>query len=473
MPKVYNRAKVNTSTTGTGTITLGSAASGYQTFAAAGAANSDVVHYTIEEGVNWEIGTGTYSSAGPTLTRTLVQSSTGSLLNLGGAAQVFITAPASSIQGGVEITGGTITGLSSAIPVASGGTGVATLTGLVKGNGTSAFSAASAGTDYLAPAAIGTTVQAYDADLNAIAALAGTSGLLRKTAANTWSLETTAYAPLASPTFTGVPAAPTAAADTNTTQLATTAYVVAQASSTTPVVNGTAAVGTSLRYARGDHVHPTDTTRAPLSSPGLTGTPTAPTAAVDTNTTQLATTAYVVGQGYLKSATATSTYAPLASPGLTGTPTAPTAGGGTNTTQIATTAFVQTALGGAGGMTLLGTIATTSGTSQSLSGLTLTSYKQLVLVFQDVSHNDSGTQRQILLGTSTADDVVMTVTEPSTTAFTGIAWVDLNAGIGAAFVRTTNPAGIDTAITTASTSVSVAMSGGSFDAGNVRVYGVK
>ena len=123
MPKVYNRAKVNTSTTGTGTITLGSAASGYQTFAAAGAANSDVVHYTIEEGVNWEIGTGTYSSAGPTLTRTLVQSSTGSLLNLGGAAQVFITAPASSIQGGVEITGGTITGLSSAIPVASGGTG--------------------------------------------------------------------------------------------------------------------------------------------------------------------------------------------------------------------------------------------------------------------------------------------------------------------------------------------------------------
>ena len=248
---------------------------------------------------------------------------------------------------------------------------------------------------------------------------------------------------------------------------------MAQASSTTPVVNGTAAVGTSLRYARADHVHPTDTTRAPLSSPGLTGTPTAPTAAVDTNTTQLATTAYVVGQGYLKSATATSTYAPLASPGLTGTPTAPTAGGGTNTTQIATTAFVQTALGGAGGMTLLGTIATTSGTSQSLSGLTLTSYKQLVLVFQDVSHNDSGTQRQILLGTSTADDVVMTVTEPSTTAFTGIAWVDLNAGIGAAFVRTTNPAGIDTAITTASTSVSVAMSGGSFDAGNVRVYGVK
>jgi hypothetical protein len=82
-------------------------------------------------------------------------------------------------------------------------------------------------------------------------------------------------------------------------------------------------------------------TYAPLASPALTGTPTAPTAAVDTNTTQLATTAYVIGQGYLKSATASSTYAPLASPALTGTPTAPTAAAATNTTQIATTAFVQ------------------------------------------------------------------------------------------------------------------------------------
>lgn len=70
--------------------------------------------------------------------------------------------------------------------------------------------------------------QPLDADLTAIGALAGTSGLLRKTAANTWSLETASYAPLANPTFTGVPAAPTASADTNTTQLATTAYVVGQ-----------------------------------------------------------------------------------------------------------------------------------------------------------------------------------------------------------------------------------------------------
>jgi hypothetical protein len=105
---------------------------------------------------------------------------------------------------------------------------------------------------------------------------------------------------LASPTFTGTPAAPTPAADTNTTQLATTAFVLGQTSTASPAMNGTAAAGTSSRYARADHVHPIDTSRAPLASPTFTGTPAAPTAAVDTNTTQLATTEFVVGQNYTK-----------------------------------------------------------------------------------------------------------------------------------------------------------------------------
>jgi hypothetical protein len=58
------------------------------------------------------------------------------------------------------------------------------------------------------------------------------------------------------------------------------------------------------------------TTYAPIASPTLTGTPLSTTAAADTNTTQIATTAYVVGQGYLKSATASSTYAPLTNANL-------------------------------------------------------------------------------------------------------------------------------------------------------------
>ena len=64
-----------------------------------------------------------------------------------------------------------------------------TITGVLKGNGT-AISAAVAGTDYLAPAAIGVTVQGYDADLSALAALSGTNTLYYRSAANTWTAVT-------------------------------------------------------------------------------------------------------------------------------------------------------------------------------------------------------------------------------------------------------------------------------------------
>ena len=158
-----------------------------------------------------------------------------------------------------------------------------------------------------------------------------------------------------------------------TRQLGTSAE--GELSSTLPVIDGVAAIGTSTAVARADHQHPTDTTRAPLASPTFTGTPTAPTATAGTNTTQLATTAFVQSQiassfpeasetvaGKVELATAAETTtgtdntravhpaglkveldkkAPLASPALTGTPTAPTATAGTNTTQLATTAFVQ------------------------------------------------------------------------------------------------------------------------------------
>ena len=118
--------------------------------------------------------------------------------------------------------------------------------------------------------------------------------------ATTAFVKTQGYATLASPSLTGTPRSTTAAADTNSTVIATTAFVVGQAGSATPIVDGTAAVGTSLRYARADHVHPTDTSRAALNSPTFTGTPTLPTGTIATtqtpgnNTTAVATTAFVL-----------------------------------------------------------------------------------------------------------------------------------------------------------------------------------
>jgi hypothetical protein len=58
-------------------------------------------------------------------------------------------------------------------------------------------------------------------------------------------------------------------------------------------MDGTGSAGSSAQFSRGDHVHPTDTSRAPLASPTFTGTPAAPTATAGTNTTQIATTAFV------------------------------------------------------------------------------------------------------------------------------------------------------------------------------------
>jgi hypothetical protein len=97
--KFANRVKVNTSTTGTGTITLGSAVAGFQSFADGGIVNGNEVRYTIIDGNAWEVGTGTYTSAGTTLSRTLIESSTGSLLNLSGTnVEVFITMAAVDID---------------------------------------------------------------------------------------------------------------------------------------------------------------------------------------------------------------------------------------------------------------------------------------------------------------------------------------------------------------------------------------
>lgn len=93
--KYGNRACMETATTGTGAATLGAAVVKHQTFANAGIQDGDTVPYVIEEGNDWEMGTGVYIASGPTLTRALLESSTGSLLSLSGGAIVFVDVPAS------------------------------------------------------------------------------------------------------------------------------------------------------------------------------------------------------------------------------------------------------------------------------------------------------------------------------------------------------------------------------------------
>ena len=109
---------MTTSTTGTGTISLGSAVSGYQSFDAAGITNGQTVRYAIEDGTAFEIGSGTYTSSGTTLTRSVTESSNSdSAITLTGNAEVFITATvadlyindgASTLTTTGVITGGTV-----------------------------------------------------------------------------------------------------------------------------------------------------------------------------------------------------------------------------------------------------------------------------------------------------------------------------------------------------------------------------
>jgi hypothetical protein len=143
-------------------------------------------------------------------------------------------------------------------------------------------------------------------------------------------------ATIASPTFTGTPLAPTATPGINTTQLATTAFVYqANAAMTSYVLE--ANVGLK------SYVDTADALKATIASPTFTGNPAAPTPSIGDNDTSIATTAFVYQANLAMTGFVTSTYAPLASPTLTGTPLSTTAAAGTNTTQIATTAFVYQA----------------------------------------------------------------------------------------------------------------------------------
>lgn len=98
MTKLYNLARMTTSTSGTGNITLGSAVSGFLSFAGAGVSDGETVSYAIKDGANSEIGTGVYTSSGTTLSRSVTKSTNSdSAISLSGSAEVFITARAEDL----------------------------------------------------------------------------------------------------------------------------------------------------------------------------------------------------------------------------------------------------------------------------------------------------------------------------------------------------------------------------------------
>ena len=95
---IANRVKETTTTTGTGTVTLLGAATGFQSFAAIG--NANTTYYTIasQTGNEWEVGIGTYSTSGTTLARTTVLSNSSgtqpsALSFSAGIKDVFVTYP--------------------------------------------------------------------------------------------------------------------------------------------------------------------------------------------------------------------------------------------------------------------------------------------------------------------------------------------------------------------------------------------
>lgn len=145
-PLYFDRTQESSTTTGTGTYTLGGATTGYQAWSAVG--NGNTAYYMATDGINWEVGLGTYTLSGTTLARTTILESSNSNAAVSWSAGTrtisLVSAAAFYTNAARTDTAQTFAGaqaFSTAIAVSSGGSGAATFAAnnVLLGNGTSAF----------------------------------------------------------------------------------------------------------------------------------------------------------------------------------------------------------------------------------------------------------------------------------------------------------------------------------------------
>ena len=291
MVTLVNRAKVGTTTTGTGTVTLGPAKSGYRTLADAGVLNANVVRYVIEDGSDFEIGTGVYTASGTTLSRTVTESSNSdAALNLSGNATVFVGATAEDLGTTWVRKTTTYTAAVNDAIIADTSGGVWTLT-LPAGPALGAYirilDGANLATNNLTVSRNGQTIEGDAEDL--VINIGGVSVDL--------VFDGTTWQVTAQVGGQGGDAVSLTGTQTLTNK------TIALGSNT---VSGTVAeFNTALTNGDFSTLDGTETlTNKTLTSPIFTGTPTAPTATLGTSTTQIASTAFVLVNGLTSPVTA-------------------------------------------------------------------------------------------------------------------------------------------------------------------------